>query len=123
MLELPSQPLYVHINDIRKCVIVLVPDVLRDVAAAANITVATRKVFQQRILFGGQRHVAIVDGDTPAPRVEYDAPDFEALRQNWPASPPNHGSKTRKQLAKVEWLEQVVVRSRIQAFDTGFHGV
>ena len=60
-IELPAQPLHVDIDHVRDRVVVLVPDVLGDVAAADDVARVAGQVLEQRVFLRAQQDLPIAD--------------------------------------------------------------
>src|SRR5687767_5214757 len=54
IVDLPAQPLDINLDEVRYRVKVVVPDMLRDVAAADDLRLPTRQILEQRVLLRGQ---------------------------------------------------------------------
>ena len=116
-IELPAEPLDMHVDHIRQRIVVVVPDVLGDVAAADDVPGAPREVLEQRVFLGAQRNLAIADEDAAAARLDGERAGDQALRQNRLVAAPDDGAKARQQLAEVVGLGQVVVGAAVEPLD------
>src|SRR5258708_15149982 len=79
VVELPAEPLDVDVDDVRKRVVVLVPDVLGDVGAAHDVASAAREVFEERVLTARQRHFPALRPDALARNVDGKGTDRKAI--------------------------------------------
>jgi hypothetical protein len=54
VVDLPSQPLNVHLDQIREGVEAVVPDVLGDVGSADDFALAAGEILEERVLLRGE---------------------------------------------------------------------
>src|SRR5437588_8954333 len=60
-LELPAQPLNIDVDDVGEWIVVLIPDVLRDIAAADDVAGTPRQILEQRVFLCCQDDLRVAD--------------------------------------------------------------
>src|SRR5258708_6983050 len=61
-INFPAHAIDVNLNQIREGIERLIPHMLGDFGASHNAAAVARKIFEQRILFGGKRHIPAAPG-------------------------------------------------------------
>src|SRR5437899_635667 len=99
-VNFPSHAINVNFNQIRKGIEGLIPDVLRDFRTSYYAAGVARKIFEQSILFGSERHASAGPGDALRGGIQGQIRDgnFSGTKFTGTAQ---QGPETRKQLAKL----------------------
>src|SRR6266851_5685352 len=121
-VNFPAHAIHVNFDQIREGIERLIPHVLGDFRASHNAAGVARKIFEQRILFGGKRHGPPRPGNDLRGGVQDEVGDdnFGGAELTGAAQ---QRTKTRKQLAEFEWLGEVIVRAVIEAGDAVLDGI
>src|SRR5262249_1356652 len=92
-----------------------VPRGFEDLLSGYDPARVEREALEDVELLGGQRHGFVVDAHLPGAQVDSQrtVPDQFAARPN----PPQYGADPRLQLSQAEWLDQVVIGSRVERVD------
>src|SRR5688572_30680627 len=100
VVNLSAQPLDVDLDQVGHGVEAIVPDVFGDVRAADDVTVAPRKVLEQRVLLRRELNGTLATLDTTCPCVDAEILDCEHRgRERRPST--EEGANPCEQLRKV----------------------
>src|SRR5262245_50574769 len=109
-VDLVAQIVHVHIDDVRKCVKILVPHMLGDHRSGEDAARVPHQIFEQRIFLEGQVDPLSSPGYFTGRRVEDEIIDLEYARA-LSGSSAEEGSNPRQQFIDGERFGQVIVRS------------
>jgi hypothetical protein len=115
-VDFVAQIVHVHIDDVRKCVKVLVPDMLGDHGSGEDAASVPHHIFKQGIFFEGQVDPLSSPDYFAGGRVEDEIIDLEYTGALGSSSA-EEGPNPRKQFIDGEWFGEVVVRSRVEPLD------
>src|SRR5579883_2231884 len=121
-VNLPAQPVHVDFDEIGKRIEGLVPDVLGDFRASDYAPGVPHQVFEQRVFLVGQPNAAARSHRRLRACVQRQVGDADLRRTKigWPSQ---ERAQPRQQLAKLEGLHEVIVRTAIQPRDPVLDGV
>src|SRR5260370_197243 len=121
-VNFPAHAIDVNLNQIREGIERLIPHMLGDFGAPHNAAGVARKIFEQRILFGGKRHIPAGPGDALRACIQYEVGDANFGRAELTGTAQQR-TEAREQLAEFERLGEVVVSTVIEAGDAGLDGI
>ena len=115
-VNFPAHAIDVNFDEIREGIERFIPHVFRDFRPSHNAAGVARKIFEQRILFGGKRHIAARPGNALRGSIQNEVGDGNFGGAELPGAA-QQGTKTREQLTEFERLGEVIVSTVIEADD------
>jgi len=113
-IELGAEPLDIDIDDVRKGIEVLVPDVLGDLFPAYHAALIEDEEFQERIFLGGEADGASSAHHGVAGGIHRQIAHLDHGRAE-NGGTPQQGAEASEELLEVERLGQVIVGSAVEA--------
>src|SRR5215472_14410373 len=119
-IDLVAQIVHVDIDDVRKCVKVLVPHMLGDHRSGEDAARVSHQIFEQRIFLESQVDPLPSPNYFTGRRIEDQIIDLEYAKALGGSSA-KKGSNPRQQLIDGEWFGEIVVGSGVESLDPLVH--
>jgi hypothetical protein len=121
-IDLPAQPVHVHFDRVRHRVVILVPDMFRQLGTSHDPLGIARQILEHRVLLRREPDLALAARRRAPPRVHHEVADAE-LRGQQLGQPSEQCAQSRVQLLERERLGEIVVRAGIEAGNAVRHPV
>src|SRR3954469_22289715 len=113
VVDLAAQPSYQHLEHVSKWIVVLIPDVRRDRGAIDHLSGVQHEELEQRELLRRQLDLVSRAAHSLGVQIHHEVGDVKGLGQRRAAAS-RQRAHAREELAKREWLGEVVVGTYVE---------